>query len=66
MKFDLKAMPAVSTKKGDVKRMRQEGKIPAVLYGHGEKSKAIYIEHQDFKKVLAILKKEAVTINIHI
>ncbi len=66
MKIDLPAMLYESASKGDVKKLRKNGKIPAVLYGHGEKTKTIYVEHKEFKKVLAVLKKEAVTVNLTI
>jgi large subunit ribosomal protein L25 len=66
MKVDLKATAYASEKAGDVKRLRKQGKIPAVLYGHGEKSKLIYLETKEFKKVLNILKKEAITVNLKI
>ena len=66
MKVDLKATIYIPEKNGDVKRMRGQGKIPAVLYGHGEKTKTIYVEQKDFKNVLNLLKKEAITINLKI
>ena len=64
MIIDLQATSYEATKKGDIKRMRKEGRIPAVIYGHKEKSKRIYVLTQDFKKILDILKKEAVTVNL--
>jgi len=64
MIIDLQATPFEVVKKGDIKRMRKEGKIPAVIYGHKEKSKRIYVLMQDFKKILDIIRKEAVTINL--
>ena len=66
MILDLNAMLYEVTKKGDVKRMRKEGKIPAILYGHKEKSKRIYVLLGEFKKILEILKKETVTVNLKI
>jgi large subunit ribosomal protein L25 len=66
MIVELQAKPYEVTTKGDVKRMRKEGTYPAVLYGHGEKSKRICIEQHDLKKVIDILKEEAVTINLKI
>lgn len=64
MIVDLQAKLYEVNTKGDVKRMRKEGKYPAILYGHGEKSKRIYVEHQDLKKIIDTLKKEAVTVNL--
>lgn len=66
MIVNLQATPYETEKKGDVKRMRREGRIPAILYGHKEKSRRIYIERREFKKVLEILKAEAVTVKLEI
>ncbi len=66
MIVNLQATSYDTEKKGDVKRMRKAGKIPAILYGHQEKSRRIYVEDRDFKKVLDVLKDEAVTVNLKI
>lgn len=66
MIVNLQAKPYAVEKKGDVKRIRKDGKVPAILYGHREKSKRIYVEKNEFKKVLEILKEEAITINLKI
>ena len=64
MKIDLPASTFKSEKKGDVKRLRREGKIPAVLYGHKEKTKQIYVDQKEFKRVLDTLKEETVIVNL--
>jgi large subunit ribosomal protein L25 len=66
MIVDLHATPYERNTKGDVKRMRKEGKLPAVFYGHKEKSKRIYVDHKEFRKVLDILKEQAITVNLKI
>lgn len=66
MIVDLPAKHYEVEKKGDIKRMRKKGKYPAVLYGHGEKSRRICIEQTDLKKVLERLREEAVTINLKV
>jgi len=66
MIVDLQAKSYDVDQKGDVKRMRKEGKIPAILYGHKEKSRRIFVEFTDFKKILEILRQEAVTINLKV
>lgn len=66
MKIDLVATAFGTEKRGDIKRLRREGKIPAVLYGHKEKTKQIYVEHKEFKKVLDALKDETVIVNLKI
>jgi large subunit ribosomal protein L25 len=66
MIVELQAKPYEVKTKGDVKRMRKAGKHPAILYGHGEKSRKIYIEQHDLKGVISVLKEEAVIINLKI
>ncbi|MEO0123038.1 MAG: 50S ribosomal protein L25 [candidate division WOR-3 bacterium] len=64
MKMELEAYIYEPQKKGDVRRMRMEGKIPGVLYGHKEKSKRIYVLKKEFEKILETLRKETVTIDL--
>lgn len=64
MKLDLEAYLYEPEKKGDVRRMRQEGKIPGVLYGHKDKNKRIYVIEKEFKEILDVLKKETITVNL--
>jgi large subunit ribosomal protein L25 len=66
MKIDLIAATFAPEKKGDVKRLRKDGKIPAVLYGHKEKTKQIYVEQKGFKEVLDALKRETVIVNLKV
>ena len=66
MKIDLPATTLQTEKKGDVKRLRRQGKIPAVLYGHKEKTRRIYVEQKEFKKVLDAMKNETVIVNLKI
>jgi len=66
MKIDLPANTLETEKKGDIKRLRRDGKIPAVLYGHKEKTKRIYVEQKEFKKVLDAMRNETVIVNLKI
>ncbi len=66
MKIDLTAANFETEKKGDVKRLRKEGKIPAVLYGHKEKTKQIFVEQKKFRQILDALKKETVIVNLKV
>jgi len=43
--------------KGEVKQLRREGKIPAVLYVRGKASEAIYVNEAEYKALLRNLKK---------
>lgn len=66
MKLELEGYLYEPEKKGDIKRMRREGKIPGVIYGHKEKTKRIYVLEKEFSKILEVLKKEAVTVDLKI
>lgn len=66
MKLELEAHLYEPEKKGDVKRMRQEGKIPGILYGHKDKNKRIFVLEKEFNKILNVLRKETVTINLKV
>uniref|UniRef100_A0A7C4XFY5 Large ribosomal subunit protein bL25 n=1 Tax=candidate division WOR-3 bacterium TaxID=2052148 RepID=A0A7C4XFY5_UNCW3 len=66
MKLNLTAHLFEREKKGDIKRMRKEGKIPGILYGHEENNKRVFVLEKEFKKVLEVLKKEAATIELKV
>jgi large subunit ribosomal protein L25 len=66
MKIDLPATTFKSERKGDIKRLRREGKIPAVLYGHKEKTRQIFVDQKEFKRVLDTLKEETVIVNLKV
>lgn len=66
MKIDLSATTFKRERKGDVKRLRKDGKIPAVLYGHKEKTRQIYVEQKGFKQVLDALKQETVIVSLKV
>lgn len=44
------------TGKSVTRKLRNEGKIPAVVYGHGEESFSITIEEEEFRNVIAKLR----------
>lgn len=64
MIVNLQAKLYTREKKGDIKRMRKNGLLPAIIYGHGEDSVRVCIEQKEFKKLMETLQKEAVTINL--
>lgn len=66
MKIDLPANTFETEKKGDVKRLRKAGNIPAILYGHKEKAKQLYVEQKAFKKILDVMKDETVIVNLEV
>ncbi len=46
--------------KGAAKRMRNEGKIPIVIYGHGEETEAALVSQKDLKTYLQEHKEEII------
>ena len=40
----LEAATRTQTGKGDARSMRREGKVPAVIYGHGREPEALVID----------------------
>ncbi len=66
MKIDLPATKFEKEKKGDLKQLRRQGKIPAVLYGHKEPAKQIFVDQKEFKTVLDALKEETVIVNLKV
>jgi large subunit ribosomal protein L25 len=43
-----------SAGKGTARRLRAEGRVPAVLYGHNEDPVKIWVNEQDFRRVLRV------------
>lgn len=48
----LTATVRTSTKKGDTKQMRREGKIPAILYSAGQANQQLILDAAEFQKIL--------------
>jgi large subunit ribosomal protein L25 len=52
----LKTFERANKAKNDVKRVRREGGIPAVLYNKGQQGRSIYVDTAEFVSVLSHLK----------
>jgi large subunit ribosomal protein L25 len=48
----LPAQPRTSTGKGDAKRLRREGRVPAILYGHGVEPLAVSVDERELYRAL--------------
>lgn len=62
MKIKVKRRNEIGSKK--VKKIRREGWIPGVIYGHGEKSHHIQLKDEDLKRLIHELHSEATLINL--
>ncbi|MEO0294160.1 MAG: 50S ribosomal protein L25 [candidate division WOR-3 bacterium] len=50
--------------KNQVKKIRKEGWVPGVIYGHGEKSRLIKVKEEDLKELIHSLHSEATLLNL--
>ena len=48
----LSAQPRTSTGKGDAKRLRHQGRVPAILYGHGVEPTSVSVDDRDLYRAL--------------
>ncbi|HUU28944.1 MAG TPA: 50S ribosomal protein L25 [archaeon] len=51
-KYTLQAVTRDRFGKGEMRRMRREGRVPAVLYGPGEKTLAMSVDNQEISHLL--------------
>lgn len=50
MRTTFQAEPRTLTNKASLKRMRQEGKLPAIIYGAGEENVMLHLSRNDFER----------------
>ncbi len=55
--MELAIFPRKRTTKGDLKKLRKEGAIPAILYSKGQKNEDLFVNAHDFRKILNETKK---------
>jgi large subunit ribosomal protein L25 len=60
----LKVKDRKETGTREVKHLRNEGWIPGIIYGHGEKSRPIMIKEEELKNVLHSMHSEATLLNL--
>ncbi len=52
--------------KGAARSLRRDGKIPAVIYGHGRAPMALQVDHKAFGRVLDVIGGEAALVDVSI
>jgi large subunit ribosomal protein L25 len=62
----ISALPRQRTGKGPARAARREGRIPAVLYGHGEESLALSIDAHTFDRLLHEVSVENTLIDLQL
>jgi len=60
----LSATPRDGTGKGSARSLRAQGKIPAVIYGHGREPQSLAIETRDLEKLLSKISAESPVIEL--
>ena len=65
-RIELAAQPRKETGKQSTKKVRKEGHIPAILYGHGMTPLAIQVVVRDLYKTLHTKAGENVLINLNV
>ncbi|MGH7458612.1 MAG: 50S ribosomal protein L25/general stress protein Ctc [Longimicrobiaceae bacterium] len=66
MATTLKAELRQERGKGEARRMRAGGRIPAVIYGHGDETRALSLDAHEFERLLASLGGESALIDIQV
>ncbi len=60
----LSATPRDGTGKGSARSLRAQGKIPAVVYGHGREPQSLAIETRELEKLLSKISAESTVIEL--
>ncbi len=63
MEYDIKANKRDI--KENINRLRRDGKIPGVIYGHNEETKHIFVDEEALKNLLSTLHSESTLVNVH-
>jgi large subunit ribosomal protein L25 len=62
----ISALPRTATGKGAARAARRDGRIPAVLYGHGEESVALTVDTHSFERLLHEVSVENTLIDLEL
>lgn len=66
MAYNIKATSRTVTGKGPVRRMRHDGSVPAVIYGHGDPSIMLGLPTHDFEMMLIQLRGHSPVVDLAI
>lgn len=66
MANQLNAEPRAGTGKGSARRLRASGRIPAVIYGHGEKTRSLSVDGHELDRLFAGIAVESTIINLKV
>ncbi len=60
----LSATPRDGTGKGPARTLRAQGRIPAIIYGHGRDPQALAIDNRELEKLLSRISAESTVIDL--
>lgn len=62
----LTAVPRAQRGKGGARKLRAAGRVPAVVYGHGEETRSLTVDAHELERLFAQIHKENTIINLRI
>lgn len=62
----LSAQPREEVGKGGSRKLRAAGRVPAVVYGHGEKTRSLTVDAHELERLFSHIHKENTIINLKI
>jgi large subunit ribosomal protein L25 len=62
----LSAQPRTDRGKGVNRKLRSSGRIPAVVYGHGEETRSVTVDARELERLFAHIHKDNTVINLRI
>ncbi|MEX2282499.1 MAG: 50S ribosomal protein L25/general stress protein Ctc [Gemmatimonadota bacterium] len=62
----LSAEPREQRGKGGSRKLRSAGRIPAVIYGHGEATRSLTVDARELERLFAHIRRESTVINVRI
>ena len=62
----LTAVPRAQRGKGVARKLRAAGRVPAVVYGHGEETRSLTVDAHELERLFAQIHKENTIINLRI
>ncbi len=65
-KVELKAEPRTATGKGANRKLRATGRVPAVVYGHGEQTRSVSVDAHALSRLMAEVHVESTIIDLDV
>ncbi|MGH7461031.1 MAG: 50S ribosomal protein L25, partial [Longimicrobiales bacterium] len=62
----LSAQPREERRKGAMRKLRSAGRVPAVIYGHGEETRALSVDAHELERLFSHIHRDNTVINLQI